>query len=238
MDHSSDPSARAVWWRSTRRSILGEELQVFGDGTQTRDLLYVEDCARFVVAALASDAALGRVLNAGTGADVSINALAVLIEPDASRIVHVPHIHPQSEIPVLRCDPRLAAELLGSPTVELPEGLGRRARGWRSAWSPGHRCADGDRRRDTVAIDGGTPVRATFLPYAHQIISEEDVAAVAEALRSDWLTTGPRVPAFESLLAEATGARHAVAFSRVRLRCTGRPSRQASARATRRSPRR
>lgn len=64
-----------------------------------------------------------------------------------------------------------------------------------------------------LALDGGTPVRATFLPYAHQVISDEDVAAVAEALRSDWLTTGPRVPAFEALITEATGARHAVAFS-------------------------
>jgi perosamine synthetase len=64
-----------------------------------------------------------------------------------------------------------------------------------------------------LAIDGGTPVRATYLPYAHQVISDLDVAAVAEALRSDWLTTGPRVPAFEGQLAEATGARHAVAFS-------------------------
>ena len=64
-----------------------------------------------------------------------------------------------------------------------------------------------------LALDGGTPVRSTFLPYAHQVISDEDVSAVADALRSDWLTTGPRVPAFEALLGEATGARHAVAFS-------------------------
>lgn len=64
-----------------------------------------------------------------------------------------------------------------------------------------------------LAIDGGTPVRATFLPYAHQVISDDDVEAVAAALRSDWLTTGPRVPAFEALLAEVTGAKHAVAFS-------------------------
>ena len=40
-----------------------------------------------------------------------------------------------------------------------------------------------------------------MLPYAHQSISDEDVAAVAAALRSDWLTTGPRVPAFEEVLA-------------------------------------
>jgi nucleoside-diphosphate-sugar epimerase len=92
----------------------------------------VEDCARFVVAALASERAVGRILNAGTGHDVSVNALAGLIEPDGSRIVHVPHIHPQSEIPVLRCDPRVAAELLAwYPTVSLEDGLAS-VRAWMS----------------------------------------------------------------------------------------------------------
>jgi len=110
----------------TRRSLLGEVLRVYGDGSQTRDLLYAEDCARFVCDALASDAALGRILNAGTGDDVSVNALAAAIEPDATRIRHVEHIHPQSEIAVLRCDPRRAAELLGwRPQVALEEGLAR-----------------------------------------------------------------------------------------------------------------
>lgn len=110
----------------TRRSLLGEELRIYGSGSQTRDLLYVEDCARFVASALVSDSATGRILNAGTGHDVSVNELAALVEPDASRIVHVPHIHPQSEIAVLRCDPRRAAEVLGwRPEVDLPTGLGR-----------------------------------------------------------------------------------------------------------------
>ena len=114
----------------TRRSLLGQDLRIFGDGTQTRDLLYVEDCARFVVAALAADRAVGRVLNAGTGRDVSVNDLAALIEPDGSRIVHVPHIHPQSEIAVLRCDPNLAWELLGwRPERSLDDGL-RQVRAW------------------------------------------------------------------------------------------------------------
>jgi perosamine synthetase len=64
-----------------------------------------------------------------------------------------------------------------------------------------------------LAIDGGQPVRTEFLPYARQQISDADIDAVVAALRSDWLTTGPRVPAFEEALAAVTGAAHAVAFS-------------------------
>jgi nucleoside-diphosphate-sugar epimerase len=116
----------------TRRSLLGEELRIYGDGTQTRDLLYVEDCARFVADALLSDGATGRILNAGTGVDVSVNELAGTIEPDQGRIVHVAHIHPQSEIAVLRCDPRLAGEVLGwRPATSLLDGLAR-TRSWMS----------------------------------------------------------------------------------------------------------
>jgi UDP-glucose 4-epimerase len=74
----------------------------------------------------------GRLLNAGTGVDVSVNELAATIEPDATRIVHVDHIHPQSEIAVLRCDSRLATEVLGwRPQVTLEEGIAR-TRSWMS----------------------------------------------------------------------------------------------------------
>ncbi|MFZ5717934.1 MAG: UDP-4-amino-4,6-dideoxy-N-acetyl-beta-L-altrosamine transaminase [Pseudomonadota bacterium] len=49
------------------------------------------------------------------------------------------------------------------------------------------------------------------LPYGRQTIEDDDIAAVAEALRGDFLTTGPTVEAFERAFAEAVGARHAVA---------------------------
>lgn len=51
---------------------------------------------------------------------------------------------------------------------------------------------------------------ANFLPYGRQLIEADDLAAVAAALTSDLLTTGPKVEAFESALARATGAREAV----------------------------
>lgn len=50
-----------------------------------------------------------------------------------------------------------------------------------------------------------------FLPYGRQLIEDDDIAAVAEVLRSDVLTTGPAVAAFETDLAAAVGAAHVVA---------------------------
>jgi perosamine synthetase len=67
--------------------------------------------------------------------------------------------------------------------------------------------------RDLLAIRGGLPVRKTLLPYGHQSIDEADIQAVVATLRSDWLTTGPRIAEFEEAFAARTGARHAVSFS-------------------------
>jgi UDP-4-amino-4,6-dideoxy-N-acetyl-beta-L-altrosamine transaminase len=52
-----------------------------------------------------------------------------------------------------------------------------------------------------------------MLPYGRQTISEDDIRAVCDALRSDWLTTGPAVDRFEHGVCEFTGAKHAVAAS-------------------------
>lgn len=67
--------------------------------------------------------------------------------------------------------------------------------------------------RETLALHGGKPVRSTLLPYGQQTIDEEDIRAVVDTLRSDWLTTGPKVNEFEEAFATWVGARHAVTFS-------------------------
>jgi len=67
--------------------------------------------------------------------------------------------------------------------------------------------------REQLAVDGGTPVRKTLLPYGRQSIDENDIQAVVETLKSDWLTTGPKVAEFEQALADWVGAKYAVSFS-------------------------
>ena len=42
-----------------------------------------------------------------------------------------------------------------------------------------------------------------YIPYGTQSISEEDIKAVAEVLRSDFLTTGPKVAEFEKKMAQS-----------------------------------
>ncbi len=66
---------------------------------------------------------------------------------------------------------------------------------------------------EKLAIEGGLPVRKTYLPYGHQWIDESDIKAVVEVLRSDWVTTGPKVAEFEAKLADYVGAKYAVVFS-------------------------
>jgi len=67
--------------------------------------------------------------------------------------------------------------------------------------------------REALAIHGGTPVRKTLLPYGRQSITEEDIQAVVNVLRTDWLTTGPKVAELEEAFAAWVGAKHAVSFS-------------------------
>jgi dTDP-4-amino-4,6-dideoxygalactose transaminase len=58
-----------------------------------------------------------------------------------------------------------------------------------------------------------SPRRRTFLSFQPPAIGEEEIAAVAETLRSGWLTTGPRTAELERRFAELAEAEHALALS-------------------------
>ncbi len=68
-------------------------------------------------------------------------------------------------------------------------------------------------KRETLALHGGAPVRDKLLPYGRQSLDDADILAVVDVLKSDWLTTGPKVNEFEEHFASWVGARHAISFS-------------------------
>lgn len=66
---------------------------------------------------------------------------------------------------------------------------------------------------EKLAIFGGTPVRETPIAYGKQCVEQDDIDAVVETLRSDFITCGPKVDALEEKLCEVTGAKYAVVVS-------------------------
>lgn len=62
-------------------------------------------------------------------------------------------------------------------------------------------------------LDHNVKAPVVTLPYGRQTIDEDDIKAVVEVLRSDYLTTGPKVERFEQMFSDRVGAQHAVAVS-------------------------
>lgn len=66
---------------------------------------------------------------------------------------------------------------------------------------------------DKPAICGGSPIRDTKIFYGHQYIDEDDIQAVVDVLKSDYLTCGPKIAELEDKLCQVTGAKYAVVCS-------------------------
>jgi dTDP-4-amino-4,6-dideoxygalactose transaminase len=64
-----------------------------------------------------------------------------------------------------------------------------------------------------LAIDGGKPVRDSFLVFGKPCLGEEEEREVLDTLRSGWIGTGPKALRFEQMFAEYVGAKHALAVN-------------------------
>lgn len=63
------------------------------------------------------------------------------------------------------------------------------------------------------AIEGGTPIREGVLPYGTQSIDEKEINEVVDTLKSDWITTGPKMRLFEKEFRNFIGSKYAVAVN-------------------------
>ncbi len=63
------------------------------------------------------------------------------------------------------------------------------------------------------AIEGGKPIRDKFLPYATQWIDEKEINEVIDSLKSNWITTGPKMKQFEEKFKNFKGSKYAIAVN-------------------------
>ncbi|WP_123053483.1 SDR family NAD(P)-dependent oxidoreductase [Clostridium sp. JN-1] len=104
--------------------LRGRNINIYGSGEQTRDLLYVKDCVKFIAMAGYSERANGEIINVGTGKDVTINKLAEVITKNKVKIKHTKHNHPHGEIMRLRCNYDKAKNLINwEPEYTLERGI-------------------------------------------------------------------------------------------------------------------
>lgn len=108
------------------RAMADKPLVVFGDGEQTRDFIYVEDCAHGILETGLCDAAIGETINIGSGKEITINRLAELIKKAVGKAeIEVVH-EKQRPGDTLRlyADISCAKDLIGfKPSVRMEEGL-------------------------------------------------------------------------------------------------------------------
>jgi len=125
-----------AFWRFMEALVEEQEIEVFGDGEQTREFTYVSDAVDGTVKAASADV-VGQIINLGGGSRVTVNRVLDTLE-DISRIKVR-----RRRLPAAPGDPRhtgasinLAREKLGwEPRVSLREGLAKQWE-WFLAMSP------------------------------------------------------------------------------------------------------
>jgi UDP-glucose 4-epimerase len=107
----------------SRKMLGGRPCTIYGDGTQTRDFVYVDDVVSAFMAA--RDKGSGELVNVGSGVELSVNELyAQLAELTSSRFEPLYSAQRPGELERIVVDPSKAAAVLGwSPSTPLADGL-------------------------------------------------------------------------------------------------------------------
>jgi UDP-glucose 4-epimerase len=110
-----------------KQALSGGSLVILGNGEQTRDFVYVDDVVTALVTAATASGIDRRVINVGSGTEISVNALTAAVERVAGRSVSVIRNTDQTGgVSRLCADIALARKLLGfEPRVGLEDGLYR-----------------------------------------------------------------------------------------------------------------
>ncbi len=124
-DQPLPPSHPPVIPRFLKQAVSGGSVVIFGNGRQSRDFVYVEDAVQALGVAATAERVDQRVINIGSGIEVTISGLADEIERVAGQRVHrIVNEEESGGISRLFADISLAGELLGwKPQISLSQGL-------------------------------------------------------------------------------------------------------------------
>jgi UDP-glucose 4-epimerase len=127
------------------RALAGEPPVIFGDGLNTRDFLYVKDCAKGLLAIAESDALVGDLVNLGYGEETNIVELAQLILEAVGRTDLIPLYAARrpGDVPRLKVDPeKLRKATSFKPETPLVVGLAATVEHYRAVFSAQPDCLD------------------------------------------------------------------------------------------------
>ena len=122
-----------------KRCLSGEDIVIYGDGTQTRDFIYVEDLADCIHRATTTEGIAGEVFQVATGVETPILDLARLVQKVTGASNEIRFAPPRAgEVYRSRADISKAGKLLRfRPAVPLDDGITRTAEWYREHWTPG-----------------------------------------------------------------------------------------------------
>ena len=118
-----------------RRCLRGERLDVYGDGSQTRDFIHVQDLCDGIIGAITADGIGGEIFQLGTSVETSVVELARVIQEVTGADVDIDYEERRAgEVYKSRVDISKAQRLLDfQPAIELREGLALTAEWYRKA---------------------------------------------------------------------------------------------------------
>jgi UDP-glucose 4-epimerase len=116
-----------------RRCLRGERLEIYGDGSQTRDFIHVQDLCDGIIGAVRADGIGGEIFQLGTSVETSVVDLARLIQEVTGADVEIDYEERRAgEVYKSRVDISKAQRLLDfQPAIELREGLALTAEWYR-----------------------------------------------------------------------------------------------------------
>lgn len=205
-------------------ALSGNPYTIFGDGTQSRDFVFVKDTAAILVAMIENNNSGGQTFEICSGQEITVKDIAERISKHFETAPEINYKYSRpSDLKSLLGNPATLEKLLGlSPHTDFETGLKHTIEWFKENYTlQTQKDPTADERNwlnvpPEAWIPGAEEVlqpHNSYIQIAKPFFDDAEEKAAASAIYSGWVTQGPKVFALEDSFAEYTGANHACAVS-------------------------